>query len=1131
MTSPPPRKSSSRSPPILPKEFLTPAPPTNPQRTEKSASTSSSDIGVIRLSDQISQNDERLPKQAPHLRKQRSDSEGVGSASGSSNSIPELPYLDESPANYPVGHPYVQGSVSSTSKTIGRFHENAAQSMETLSYHHDMSASMPDSGPETETSFSHHSSHSENASFSAHNTSDESGVSKSNSSFGTNTSGSMNSRSSESQVSELSFTNAETSTPRATPIRNIPASQKSTPSDSDQNFSPPQISPISRAQYQRRRQTSVDSFNRSSSSQSKSISTIPEDEVLDATDTQQTEVFGTDPSLEEVEEAILEAEESHQSITDHIVSEADDALIRVESTPLNDTEERDDGQLKGHKKSKLEEFEYLSSDEDEASRSTLMSARLDLNISQSQANIIVTNLTSKSRKSSGSSSRILSRESSSVSTAGTTTGMVQNESVAVTTSDATTTDVITATTKSDDSAEGTKNVSSPKRRTSELAIRESDHSVSDSQEIPDLSAPEDPPSPSARKSSKQYRQSGGILTSPPYGLSSRSPRRNNSTSQDLPSSQSSSSPPLSSSDSVMMRLRSAASQDGNPDHIFSAVPKRRRPNEAESSPFQVISSVGEEGEFWEGTDKSALVGQERKVRSRSGSYDIFSYPEEYFPEEDADSESLLGNEEGGTSQKECEETEEQATSPAYSLRSSSQSQTLLQRPRTSQSRELRRRGSTQTSPSSTPTRRTLRRLNSTTEALRAYRINESVWARWRSSYYAGTVESKDSDFYGIHFADDDHACCDATHMRPLRLRLGAEVMAPKTENTDRPATVEGIHTANKLEQSRIDIRFEDDTEANLSIRQIRLTEDMMVKLDKNMNWEQESGRLAIEETPSVEEIPVTTITRQTSSVSAPSGTPRKNKAKLIQIERSLSGPLTPSRRSRTDKLTIAGLSSPSRKGARATKITAGGGTILDDFSSVLDAQRRRTYPNLFLIASTTVRTQKYLQALATNTPRVSFRWIEYCTTNRQLIPYHSYMLPTGLSKELGTIVSSHPLDDRGIFNGMELGFCGSPSFRQKWERIIKGAGAKVVPVTVKSGPKNCNFIIFGNPVVHENYCAAHTAVPSLTSEWLIQCLINQRVMAINGHVSYTTFEKLDDNQDSREEKQGKHDKQDEEKRE
>lgn len=59
------------------------------------------------------------------------------------------------------------------------------------------------------------------------------------------------------------------------------------------------------------------------------------------------------------------------------------------------------------------------------------------------------------------------------------------------------------------------------------------------------------------------------------------------------------------------------------------------------------------------------------------------------------------------------------------------------------------------------------------------------------------------------------------------------------------------------------------------------------------------------------------------------------------------------------------------------KIKAGGGEVLESFAA-LD-QHRRTNSQVLLISFSYLRTPKYMEALALNVPRLSYRWIDACT--------------------------------------------------------------------------------------------------------------------------------------------------------
>ncbi|KAI1316365.1 hypothetical protein EDD11_010079 [Mortierella claussenii] len=1132
MPTPPPRKN-----PILPPDIDTPA---NPSPSAHHAAlphagdvghTSTSDIGVLKLSGQVSQNDERLPQQFTLPHRQQAGSESGGS--GPQNvSISETPYLDESPASNQVGYQYTQGSSSSApvardAKHVvyDRYQSSESQSLEIIS------ASRPEGTSEgTETSFSHsHSSH--HSSFS-HSISDESGSNRTNSSFG-NTSGSLNSRSSDSQASDMSFTQAETSTPRRTPIRTV-ASQKSTPSDSDQHSSPSsQISPTRPVSVQRytSRVIHTETYQQEiSSTPARAFQPIPEDEPLVIQGgTQHTEDFGTDPSPTQVQEAFaeeLEPQVDPNATQDYYVSSsvqdegdglgesltAEEILKTAGLTPpVLRTRKRGDRKHKGQSTSVSVDssganFENISSDEDEASRS-MLDNKLDLNISQSIANIGHSLSLTAQRLSSAQFGSLTSAAPSIAATSKVKASTVISASI-TSTSTAAVEDI-------------------PAQAEVEVGHGDSLESVRETQDMPDLASQRgtEPSLPTTGHSTPVRSQPATEAESIRPVRSHRSPRRLSPSSHELPSSQSSTTL-LPSPSAFVQRLQSAAAADPASEHLFPAVSKRRRTKPVETNALQVVSSMGDE-DFWEGTDRRAAAFSDQG--SQSESQDVLLVSQDIpFEQEDIEDLFPMGSQVGNESQSE----EEGPPSPTKRI-NRARAATPPKRsstPPTSQSRELRRRGASQASGSApgTPTRRTLRRLHSSIDALRAYKVRDAVWARWRKLYYAGEVIRKDADGYHVHFLDDDIASCEGTQMRPLKLRLGAEVLAMKPDAMDYPARIEGIHLdPMRLLQSNVDVRFGDDSEAHLPLRDIMLTMEMMEELDKDMDWDEEATRQ--QSLPSLPE--ASTLSRQSSSTSAPPGTPRKNRSHL---ERHTSGSPTSSRRNKSDPFLTSGPSTPSRRGKDffrdlmfvlslssptaanivdreiVNKIRQGGGLVLDDFTSVLGTPRAPP-ANLLFISFKAVRTTKYLEALALNVPRLSYHWIEACTEARQLLPYQSYLLPTGFSNELDTVVSSVPHHDRGIFDGLKIGMCGPSQTKKTLESILKAAGATVVKVTAKSGPLDCNYILFSCLKSHQQYCEANTSVPSLSDEWVIQCLINQRVVAVNGHPSYTDLEKKTNN--------------------
>ncbi|KAF9927601.1 hypothetical protein BGZ67_007428 [Mortierella alpina] len=1098
----------------------------------------STDVGVLKPSARTSQNDDRLPTATPP----QELSSGNESGSGPFDlSTPELPFLDSSPAE--PSQVFVSRSHTTPTPTPTRvpgythFHSSSdSQSIDALSF----SASGNAINESVSDSFS-----STNNTFSSHNTSGESSGDKTNSSLqsnnslqtnvsaATNGSGSSNEHSSgsqaDSQSSHLSFNNVGRSTPKPEVVRHqYPGF---TPPRLD--VSPTQTSPVPSFSSQRiqrhfRSPTKQGSPSSGHEAAKHEIIAIPDDPSQD---------FGQDLSSEDVA-ALLEEEEQFRDdnptqILAHVIDHDDpigDSPFRSSSSPARSTTptRRSGNQAKQQSGENNPDAtsepswaanSYFSSDEDnDASRSAL-DPSVNLEISHSTVDASLASRPSSRMASASTSAPAGSRAGAS---AASTSALHADQS---------------HSSKFDHSIANTS---------AGQANESVTESVKETQDIPESTGPRTPPEAEATASlSSQVRRKETKQKQPHRDRSRRSPRAGRSRTQELPSSQSSSAnrPAETFLDKLLSvaSQESAGSQDEAEEPVFAAVPKRQRLNTKEASAVYIASSIDDE-QFWHSAGKA----DERETRSRSVSQDISSFPLDYPSEQDIDPLGAeLGDETGPDDGPSSPTTTAVASNRSTSsgLRRAGSSARTSPKPKTSHTRELRKRNSTQGSAPPSPARRVLRRLHSATDALHVYQTDDPVWALWRKCYYAGIVRRRDKERdryrYEIEFVDNDKTTSDGVEMRPLKLRLGTEVMAQKTELHDYPAVVEGMKITSDLDRSHVEVRFEDDSRANLSLRQVSLTEEMMEKLDEVMNWNQEdaiqSSQPATLSRAGSSISASLPISRQSSTISAPA-TPRKGKGHgaLVKLASSTSSVAsTPSRRAKNEPvMLVSSHGTPSRRGkdlfkdlrfvlslsiadpgsgvdlSRPTtaKIQAGGGIILPDFSTTVDSQGM-VQPNVILISYTALRTPKYIEALALNVPRISYRWIDACVEKRELVPLTRYHLPAGFSKEMGHVVCNLPDRERKVFDELRIGLCGPPSFKAVWERPLSAAGATVVTVTPSTGPQNCDYVVFSNPKNYTQYCNDNVFLPTLADEWLIQCFINQEVLSIYGHDDYTDLEK------------------------
>ncbi|KAF9928761.1 hypothetical protein FBU30_002128 [Linnemannia zychae] len=1173
-------KSASKSPVILPEELSnpnlrehsprsssTPTPPTTqtaPSDTRTSASSrpsASIDFGFVKPARRASQNDERL-KELPLVMLTSGSESGASALHVNSSDLPSLDKSPDTQTSVPLAsQDRSQGAGSPQARPYEFYIKDDSQRVEDLNV---LETQSPSFGPHKlqdihedqteeeagETSFirtqTKDSSYSEHNSLSSSNKTSDSSFNKSqssshsqqsngssgsqgrrstgsshsqrsNGSYGSHGSHGSQSRrghyissvspgtaSSNSQMSNMSFTNVKTSTPRETQQSNH--STPSDPSPSNNQVSPlgtyshPGSLPFSIQEIQPHHRSPTATVQRSREAQRLSQERIARNRVAvhDDNATQPLDDFGPDIRLDDIEAVFGPEEEAAYTQRSQISADrgfdTDDeraAVGDITSQDIRSPLGQSPSPTRPHKRSQEDDDEealgsqvigpvldeYLSSDEEGAHRSAGDGSALNLHLTQDFSS------------SNASGSLLFQPMNRPRSTARNDTGQP----------------FFPLTTHP---SSPTKSAQLP-----ELPAITQKYSGSDRPRTPSPPLAKDFIAGTLHKS-----------------RSVRSPRPSSSQNEDIPSSQNSGSvSSYSGSSRYNLQMGQAAAEL-----------KRRKILSGENKQPDIRSSV--EDDFWGSSEPLSqtkeVSSQEepgRRPRSRSISQDIASFPNDPLPEIEAVEPFVLKDKgKGKAKEKDNEPTPASEGGPSSRTRSAASPLKQSPKPRTSPPSQLRRKGSERRLAPTSPTRRNpVRRLHSSTEALRSYKTSDPVWARWKKSYYAGIVQDQKSNRYNIHFLDGDNSVCEGSDMRPLKLQLGASVMAWKNYNSDYPATVEGIQLASVLEQSRVDVRFEDDTKANLTLQNINLTPEMLEKLDRTIDWDMEIPRAAADELPlSQTELPSTeassSLTRQPSTGSAPPSTPRKARARGLSRHES-TGSLTPNRRGKNDTLAAIAPGTPTRRvkdgifkglefvlslsGRKALDdmpqyIKDNGGTIWKDFSEAINSNRGLLPPNVLFISYAHLRTPKYMEALALNVPRLSHRWIETCIEARQLHPYQNYKLPTGFSRELETVVSSDPVGSHGIFDGLLIGICGKPRLEEVWSKPLKAAGATVVTVSAKTGPMMCNYIVFSDPQEYEEYCKTNDKLPSLADEWLIQCFINQRIVSIGAHPSYTDLEKL-----------------------
>ncbi|XP_050401220.2 TP53-binding protein 1 isoform X2 [Patella vulgata] len=182
-------------------------------------------------------------------------------------------------------------------------------------------------------------------------------------------------------------------------------------------------------------------------------------------------------------------------------------------------------------------------------------------------------------------------------------------------------------------------------------------------------------------------------------------------------------------------------------------------------------------------------------------------------------------------------------------------------------------------------------------------------------------------------------------------------------------------------------------------------------------------------------------------------------------------------------------------------IKAGGGILLDKY----DQDKINEYDQCFIISDSHQRTVKYLQGLSAGLPCVSHLWITFCCSQDKILDFKSYILPAGIDLEKKKIAE---WNSRGsCLAGMNvMVHSSSKEFVNAWSSILSIGRCNLYTrfPTVKSNIKLDVVISDSTCTKQVKKKAEQLSVPTVSTEWVIQCLITGRIVDACGHPRYKT---------------------------
>ncbi|XP_033750822.1 TP53-binding protein 1-like isoform X2 [Pecten maximus] len=188
---------------------------------------------------------------------------------------------------------------------------------------------------------------------------------------------------------------------------------------------------------------------------------------------------------------------------------------------------------------------------------------------------------------------------------------------------------------------------------------------------------------------------------------------------------------------------------------------------------------------------------------------------------------------------------------------------------------------------------------------------------------------------------------------------------------------------------------------------------------------------------------------------------------------------------------------PFDKNQLKTQIEDGGGIVLDKYNESEVSSARQC----ILLSDTYQRTVKYFQFLAAGLLCLSHVWVYDCYSEDRLLDHKAYMLPSGISLEKRRLMEWKPTCNL-LVNVTVMVESQSARFREEWSTIIQIAGG-VVETKIQTRDHRVNVILTDNTCSNTVLRRAkQLSVPVVSTEWMIQSLINSQLMAYDGHPRY-----------------------------
>ncbi|KAL3866886.1 hypothetical protein ACJMK2_044138 [Sinanodonta woodiana] len=186
------------------------------------------------------------------------------------------------------------------------------------------------------------------------------------------------------------------------------------------------------------------------------------------------------------------------------------------------------------------------------------------------------------------------------------------------------------------------------------------------------------------------------------------------------------------------------------------------------------------------------------------------------------------------------------------------------------------------------------------------------------------------------------------------------------------------------------------------------------------------------------------------------------------------------------------------------QIERGGGTVLDKFDPDLVCGSNHCY----LLSSMYQKTIKYLQCLAAGVPCVSHLWIIDSCKQGFLLDYGHYILPAGISLEKKRIMECSKTGTQPLMNLRVSVVSKTDKFAEEWIKILQLAKCVIIdkfPPPARSDEGDRPEVVVTDSSISPAHIkrAKQLNIPLVSSQWVIQSLVNGQQVKFDGHPQYS----------------------------